>query len=60
MDTSPEIEAKMFEIYRDMPFERKLRIIRDSYRTTRLLCMQPGIRLDTHWHLEDIHRAIRN
>jgi hypothetical protein len=36
-DTSADVEERMFDIYRDMPIERKLRIIRDSYRTTRLL-----------------------
>jgi hypothetical protein len=37
LDTAPDVEERMFEIYRAMPVERKLRILRDAYRTMRLL-----------------------
>jgi hypothetical protein len=37
MDTSPEVEERIFEIYRAMPLHRKVDLLRASYRTGRLL-----------------------
>jgi hypothetical protein len=43
-DTSPEAERVLIDIYRRMPFARKWQIIRDTFRTARVL-HAAGVRL---------------
>ena len=38
-DTSPEVEAKLVEIYRKMPTWRKIELVDDANRTARQLAL---------------------